>query len=144
VTKSSYRTRAQIIIIKINHFALYYIYNLICSSKIVNNSPLVNEKVVLERMRITLQCLVVLERVWLKINSHSLCLYLVFMLVRAKNPHRYVVAKGISVLIARFAKAGYSVRSPIQKSGSGFWLNYIFTELLVAISVRLSCSDISK
>jgi hypothetical protein len=30
------------------------------------------------------------------------------MLVRAENPlsHRYVVAKGISVLTARFAKAG--------------------------------------
>jgi hypothetical protein len=35
-------------------------------------------------------------------STHSLCLYLVFMLVRAENPlsHRYVVAKGISVLTA--------------------------------------------
>jgi hypothetical protein len=34
--------------------------------------------------------------------------------------HRYVVAKGISVLTARFAKAGYSECSPIQNSVSGF------------------------
>ena len=55
-------------------------------------------------------------------SSHCLCLYLVFMLVRAENPlsHRYMVAKGISVLTVRFAKAGYSERSPIQKSASGF------------------------
>ena len=34
--------------------------------------------------------------------THSLCLYLVFMLVRAENPlsHKYVVAKGFSVLTA--------------------------------------------
>jgi hypothetical protein len=60
---------------------------------------------------VTLQCWVVLERVSvLNRFPHSLCLYLVFMLVRAENPlsHRYVVAKGISVLTAQFAKAGYS------------------------------------
>jgi hypothetical protein len=71
--------------------------------KIVNNSPQVNEKGVLERMHITLQCWVVLERVsGLKsFSTHSLCLYLVFMLVKAENPlsHRYVVAKSISVRI---------------------------------------------
>ena len=32
----------------------------------------------------------------------------------------YMVAKGIRVLTARFAKARNSERSPIQKSGSGF------------------------
>ena len=33
-------------------------------------------------------------------STHSLCLYFVFMLVRAENPlsHRYVVAKGIKVV----------------------------------------------
>jgi hypothetical protein len=38
------------------------------------------------------------------------------MLVMAKNPlsHGYGVAKGISVLTARFAKAGYSERSPLH------------------------------
>ena len=90
----------------------------------MNNSPQVNEKGVLERMHIALQCWVLLESLSLKLfSTHSLCLYLVFMLLRAKNPlsHRYVVAKGISVLLtARFAKAGYSERSPIQKSGRGF------------------------
>jgi hypothetical protein len=38
----------------------------------------------------------------------------------------------------------YSEHSLIQKSGSGFWLNSIFTEPLVAISMRLSCLDVSK
>ena len=68
------------------------------SSKIVNNSPQVNEKGVLERMHITLQCWVVLERVSvLNHFPHTVC---AFMLVRAGNPlsHRYVVAKGVSVL----------------------------------------------
>ena len=53
--------------------------------------------------------------------THSLCLYLVFMLVRAENPlsHRYVVAKGINVLTARLAKTGYSEGSPVR-FGSGF------------------------
>ena len=72
----------------------------------LNNSPQVNEKVVLERMHTTLQCWVVLESLSLKsFSTHSLCLYLVFMLLRAENPlsHRYVVAKGISVLTVRFA-----------------------------------------
>jgi hypothetical protein len=89
----------------------------------VNNSPQVNEKGVLEWMHITLQCWVVLESLSLKsFSTHSLCLYLVFMLVRAENPisHRYVVAKDISVLTARFANLGYSERSPIQKSGRAF------------------------
>ena len=69
----------------------------------VNNSPQVNEKGVLERMHISLQCWVLLERVGLKsFATHSLCRYLAFMLVRAENPlsHRYVVAEGISVLTA--------------------------------------------
>ena len=89
----------------------------------MNNSSQVNEKGVLERMHIPLQCWVVLERVSvLNHFPHSLWLYLVFMLVRAENPlsHRYVVAKGISVLTVLFGKAGYSERSPIQKSGSEF------------------------
>ena len=89
----------------------------------MNNSPQVNEKGVLEKMHITLKCWVVLERVSVLNNfPHSLCLYLVFMLVRAKNPlsHRYVVAKGISVLKAQFAKTEYAEHSTIQKSGSGF------------------------
>ena len=71
--------------------------------KIVNNSPQVNEKGVLERMHTTLQCWVVLERVSVLNNfPHSLCLYLVFMLVWDENPlsHRYVIAKGICVLSA--------------------------------------------
>ena len=113
----------------------------------MNNSPQVNEKSVLERMHIPLQCCVVSERVSLKsFPTNSLCLYLVFMLVGAENPlsHRYVVAKGIIVLTAQITKAGYSERSPIQKSVSGFRLNYIFTEPLVAISMRLSRSDIGK
>ena len=89
------------------------------SSKIVNNSPQVNEKGVLERMYISLQCWVVLERV--SVLNHfppTVCLYFVFMLVRAENPlsHRYVVAKVISVLTARFAKARNSEHSPIHKS----------------------------
>ena len=66
-------------------------------------SPQVNEKGVLERMHITLQCWVVSESLSLKsFSSHSLCLYSVFMSVLAENPlsHRYVVAKGISVLTA--------------------------------------------
>jgi hypothetical protein len=50
-----------------------------------------------------------------------------------------MVAKGISVLTARFAKAGYSWAQP-----NGFWLNSIFTKPIVAISMRLSCSDIDK
>ena len=104
MTKSSYRSRAQIIII--NHFALYLAILHIkpfLFIKIVNNSPQVNEKGVLERMGITLQCWVVLERVSvLNHFPHSLCLYFVLMLVRAENPlsHKYVVAKGISVLTA--------------------------------------------
>ena len=81
----------------------------------MNNSPQVNEKGVFERMHITLQCWDVLEKVSV-VNHfpHSLCLYLVFM--RAENPlsHRYVVAKGISVLTVLFAKAGYSERNLIQ------------------------------
>ena len=66
----------------------------------MNNSAQVNEKGVIERMHITLQCWIVLESLSLKsFPTHSLCLYLVFMLVKAENPlsHRYVVAKGISV-----------------------------------------------
>ena len=84
--------------------------------KIVNNSPQVNEKGALERMHITLQCWFVLESLSLKsFFTHSLSLDLAFMLVRAENPlsHRYVVAKGISVLTAQFAKARNSDRSPI-------------------------------
>ena len=81
----------------------------------VNNSPQVNEKGVLERMHLTLQCWVLLERVSV-LNPFPHTVFagiLVFMLVRAENPlsHRYVVAKGISVLTAQFAKAGYSERS---------------------------------
>ena len=40
-------------------------------------------------------------------SIRSRCLYLVVMVARAENPlsHRYVVAKGISVLIARYGKA---------------------------------------
>ena len=62
----------------------------------------VNEKGVLERMHITLQCLAEFEKV-LNRFPHSLCLYFVFMLVRAENPlsHKYVVAKGIKVFSLR-------------------------------------------
>ena len=69
---------------------------------------------------------------------HSLCLYLVFILVWAENTlsHRYVVAKEISVLTTWFAKTGYSERSPIQKSASGFWFHFIFTEPLVLILIE--------
>ena len=66
----------------------------------MNNSPQVNEKGVLERMHITLQCCTGESLSLKSFSTHRLCLYLVFMLVRAENPllHRYVVAKGISVL----------------------------------------------
>ena len=68
------------------------------------------------------------------------------MLVKAENPHshKYVVAKGIKVLTARLASAGYSVHNPIKKSGRGFWLNSILRDPLVATSMRLSCSDVGK
>ena len=88
----------------------------------MNNLPQVNEKGVLERMHIALLgC--IRESLNLKsFPTHSLCLYLVFMRARADNPlsHRYVVAKGISVLTVRFVKARNSEGSPVQKSGSGF------------------------
>ena len=99
----------------INNFTLYLTilhikpYLLI---EIVNNSPQVNEKDVLERMHTTAMLGCIGESLSLKSSStHSLCLYLVVMLVRAKNllSHRYVVEKGISVLTAQFAKAEYSV-----------------------------------
>ena len=89
----------------------------------VNNLPQVNEKAVLERVHITAMLGCIGESLSRKsFSKHSLCLYLVFMLVRAENPlsHRYVVAKGTSVLTARFAKARNSEHSPIHKSGSDF------------------------
>lgn len=55
-------------------------------------------------------------------STKSLYLYLVFRLTSAENPvsHKYVVANGIKVLIARFAKSGHSARKLIQKSGNVF------------------------
>lgn len=77
---------------------------------------------------------------------HSLCRYLFFMLVSAEKSllQRQVVAKGIKVFTARFAKAGYSARRAIQKSVSDFCVKSIFKEPLVAISMRPSCSEMSR
>ena len=62
----------------------------------MNNSPQVNEKGVLERMHMT----AMLGCIGECLKSFPVCLYLVFMRVRAENPlsHRYMVAKGMNVL----------------------------------------------
>lgn len=87
----------------------------------MNNSPQVHLKGVLERMHITLQCWVVLERVSVLNNyPHTvLWLYLVFMLVRAENSlsYRYVVTKGINVLQLRLATYGPLVEFLHESNG---------------------------
>ena len=116
-------------------------YKTLFVHQIVNIIPQVNEKGVLERMHITHQCWVVLESLSLKsFPTHSLWLYLVFMLVRAENPlsHRYVVAKGISVFTLRYAKAGYSERSPIQKFASGSKFNFHRIQFRSLVQILLS------
>src|SRR4029434_2909191 len=72
-----------------------YIYSFMFVSPPSNtHSPQVNEKGVLERMHITLQCLSEFEKV-LNRFPNSLWLYFVFMLVGAENllSHKYGVAK---------------------------------------------------
>lgn len=79
-------------------------------------------------------------------STNSLYLYLVLRQTKAENPvsHKYVVANGINVLIARFARSGYSARKLIQKSVSVFWPNSILTDPFVDISMRLSLSSIGN